>query len=305
QMSNMTPVSIPLDIQELLNSWIKAEQNGIQFPVPFENAWRIAGYSRKDSAKRCLPKSSRDRLFHVYVEKSTGGRPKETIKLSTDGLKHLCLMADTSEGDAIRQYFIEVEKKWKVVERIAPNVASEAELMNSATSNEINPRSEIDFEFERAVHIAEKINRTTTISKAVRRQLIEKVYADAGIDLTLQVRQSQSSPGGESHLTKFIEDIQLVQEMGSIVELRFLWEQLKLWYFLNDLGQVTQGDIVKPCGALVKNSLDPVVASKRLLRSRLQSVCPEAVMQSIPIQGRGNARKSALIGWIIRNPLEI
>ena len=117
-----------IDIQVLIENWLKAEQEGEQFPVDFDIAWQIAGYSRKDSAKRYLPKTSLHKLYHVEVVKSKG-RPKQVIKLSTDGLKHLCLMADTKEGEQVRHYFIEVEKKWKLVEQIAPEFAQEIEIL--------------------------------------------------------------------------------------------------------------------------------------------------------------------------------
>jgi hypothetical protein len=116
------------DIQQLVEQWLTKEQNGEQFPVDFEIAWQIAGYSRKDSAKRSLPKSSLHKLYHVEVEK-TKGRSKQVIKLSTDGLKHLCLMADTTEGEQVRQYFIECEKKWKLVEQVKPEIAQEIEIL--------------------------------------------------------------------------------------------------------------------------------------------------------------------------------
>jgi hypothetical protein len=116
------------DIFSLIDSWYEAEQNGNQFPVDFDVAWKITGYSRKDSAKRKLPKSSQGKLYHKSVEK-TGGRPVEKIHLSCDGLKHLGLMSETSEGEAIRQYFIEVEKKWKLAEKVNPEFTQQIELM--------------------------------------------------------------------------------------------------------------------------------------------------------------------------------
>jgi hypothetical protein len=53
------------DINGLLDSWIEAERNGVQFPVPFDLAYPMAGYTRKDSAKRYLPKSAQGGLYHV------------------------------------------------------------------------------------------------------------------------------------------------------------------------------------------------------------------------------------------------
>lgn len=117
------------DTQKLVDGWLQQEQNGERFPVPFDVAWQLAGYSRKDSAKRYLPKSSQGEFFHVSVENSEGkGRPREVIKLSCDGLKHLCLMAETDQGRQIRQYFIECEKKWRMVQEQHPGIAQEIEL---------------------------------------------------------------------------------------------------------------------------------------------------------------------------------
>lgn len=119
---------IKQDTAQLLDEWIEAERKGVAFPVPFEAAWRLAGYSRKDNAKRKLVKSALGILF-LRSEEKTAGRGFEVIRLNTDGLKHLCLMAETSEGQAIRQYFIEAEKKWRLVERHAPEVATEIEIL--------------------------------------------------------------------------------------------------------------------------------------------------------------------------------
>lgn len=124
------------NIQELIEQWYQQEQDGEQFPVDFDIAWQIAGYSRKDSAKRKLPKRFTGKLFHISVE-NTKGRPKEVITLSCDGLKHICLMADTEEGDLIRQYFIECEKKWKLVEKHHPKIADDIELLRLREQSEI------------------------------------------------------------------------------------------------------------------------------------------------------------------------
>jgi len=69
---------VPQDLTVLVDKWLEKERNGVKFPVDFDVAWKIAGYSRKDSAKRYLPKSSQGEFFHVSVEKSgERGRPKE------------------------------------------------------------------------------------------------------------------------------------------------------------------------------------------------------------------------------------
>lgn len=117
------------DITSLIDGWLDREAKGEHFPVPFDLAWQIAGYSRKDSAKRKLPKSSQGKVYHISVENSSqdGGRPREVITLSCDGLKHLCLMSETEQGEQIRQYFIEAEKRWRTVQNDFPLVAAQVE----------------------------------------------------------------------------------------------------------------------------------------------------------------------------------
>jgi hypothetical protein len=117
------------DIASLLDSWIEAERSGVQFPVPFEAAYSMAGYTRKDNAKRSLPKSAQG-ILYLISSIGTKGRPKEQISLSVPGLEHLCLMADTPEGHEIREYFRDARSKWELTKQVAPNVAEDVEIMH-------------------------------------------------------------------------------------------------------------------------------------------------------------------------------
>ena len=128
-MSNFSIV--PSDIASLLDGWIEAERNGVKFPVPFDAAWRIAEYSTKANAKQSGLKSlKKGKQFSSEIMKTPGGgRSSELISLSVDGFKHFCLMADTESGEIIRQYFIESEKKWKLVQEVLPQVAQEVEVL--------------------------------------------------------------------------------------------------------------------------------------------------------------------------------
>lgn len=125
----MTNSIIQSNIASLLDGWIEAERNGAQFPVPFEAAYPMAGYSRKDSAKRYLPKTAQGILYHVSRNEGKG-RPTEQITLSIAGLEHLCLMADTPEGHEIREYFRDARSKWELTKQVAPAVAQEVEIMH-------------------------------------------------------------------------------------------------------------------------------------------------------------------------------
>jgi phage anti-repressor protein len=122
------------DIASLLDSWIEAERNGVQFPVPFDIAWGIAGYSTKASAKRYIKSVDPDHVSTQTLNKEScnvsGVTSFESITLSVDGLKDFCLLAKTEQGRQVRKYFIDAEKKWKLVQQVAPDVASEVEILH-------------------------------------------------------------------------------------------------------------------------------------------------------------------------------
>lgn len=120
------------NVQTLIDKWIEQERNGVRFPVDFDATWQIAGFSRKDSAKRRLSKLLEGTDFHRFVEvrkRPQGGTVEvEIFTMSCDAFKHFCLLAETEQGREIRQYFIECEKKWKLVEQHHPQVAQETNI---------------------------------------------------------------------------------------------------------------------------------------------------------------------------------
>jgi hypothetical protein len=181
---------VSTNIEQLLEGWIEAERNGVQFPVPFDMAWPMAGYSRKDSAKRYLPKTSADKLFHVSrIE--TSGRPKDLIHLSIDGLKHLCLMADTEQGATIRDYFIRSEEKWKLVQQVNPQLAQEIELQtlkNEGARLEAQ-RSQIDLQLVQFRHLV-----TSTMPEPLQQKILG--YNEIK---TVEYRDRTITPDGERH----------------------------------------------------------------------------------------------------------
>lgn len=126
--------------QYLINRWIEEEAQGKRFPVDFEIAWKVAGYSEKGKGKRRLTSKASHlvegedyKIIKGDIARSgkSGlcGRFSDSITMSCDAFKHFCLLAETHEGRQIRQYFIEAEKKWKLVEKHHPEVASEIEIM--------------------------------------------------------------------------------------------------------------------------------------------------------------------------------
>ena len=101
----MTNAIVGYDVRDLIDGWMEAEQSGEQFPVDFDIAWRIAGYSTKANAKsKGLNKLEKGIDFSSKGMKSSqGGRSSELFGMTCDAFKHFCLMARTDEGRNIRQ----------------------------------------------------------------------------------------------------------------------------------------------------------------------------------------------------------
>ena len=137
----------------LINKWLEDEQNGVKFPVDFDVAWKIAGYAKKQSAKNKLKYLVENedyaltRLSKCVKGNRGGGFTRyDEIKLTSDAFKHFCLLAQTNEGKKIRQYFIEIEKNWQVLQHLNPNYAQEIELIKLE-----NERLKLETEKEKAI----------------------------------------------------------------------------------------------------------------------------------------------------------
>lgn len=119
------------NIEELIDQWIEQENKGTHFPVDLDIAWQLAGYKKKQEGLI----SCRNNLIegvdfqNQKSVKNPSGKGRAAIKmfLTCDGLKQLCLLARTIEGRAVRQYFIECEKKWKLTQKLFPQVAQSVE----------------------------------------------------------------------------------------------------------------------------------------------------------------------------------
>jgi anti-repressor protein len=101
-----------------------------EFPVDFEIAWQWIGYTTKHKAKLKLTRNFVQdidfRVFNQTVVKSTPqdfqeisgdrekrGRPTETIYLTLEAFKMLAMMAGTTKGRSVREYFLDCERRAK------------------------------------------------------------------------------------------------------------------------------------------------------------------------------------------------
>jgi hypothetical protein len=118
----------PDDYSKLVDRWLKTEKEGELYPVEFDLAWKIAGYSNKANAKRKLNRLKDGRDFSSKMRKNgQRGRSEEYFTMTCDALKHFLLLAETEQGELIRDYFIDAEKKWKLTQEHHPAIALEVE----------------------------------------------------------------------------------------------------------------------------------------------------------------------------------
>ncbi|MEH2211329.1 hypothetical protein [Nostoc sp.] len=85
-------------------------QSDEKFPVDLDEAWQWLGYSRKDPCLDAIEKALVENVdFSRSCRKSTGGRPRQDVRLSIEGFKSLGMFSQTEQGKVIRKYFLQCE----------------------------------------------------------------------------------------------------------------------------------------------------------------------------------------------------
>jgi hypothetical protein len=85
------------------------------FVIDLDDVWSWLGFTRKDSAKKCLEKYFKvdidfKLVFRQLAENLSGGRPSEKILLNIKTFKKMCLKANTSKANEIHEYYIKLEE---------------------------------------------------------------------------------------------------------------------------------------------------------------------------------------------------
>lgn len=167
-------------ISSLLDAWIASEQKGERFPVPFDIAWGLAGYSTKASAKRALKDVEASHVSTQMLNKpssnASGVTQFESITLSIDGLKDFCLLAKTEEGRNIRKYFVQAEKELRQLklEREYPKQITGEISVNPAIDLATNVSSIFDILFpavEPEIRTGMKIEAMCNVDPTLRLML--------------------------------------------------------------------------------------------------------------------------------------
>jgi len=97
------------------------------FPVDFDLAWLWLSYSTKGNAKRCLARFREGKDF-IRVDKISETKPIQCFWLTVDCFKSLAMMAQTDQGDQVREYFLECERIVKRIDQRDPRLVLLDEL---------------------------------------------------------------------------------------------------------------------------------------------------------------------------------
>jgi phage anti-repressor protein len=105
------------------------------FPIDFDNAWNWIGYSSKQKAKNKLFHNFEEEIDYTFLlnqmgkRSGRGGHNREQIRLTIDCFKSLAMMAGTSKGKEVRQYFLKCERIAKQAVEVIPAQAQEIEKL--------------------------------------------------------------------------------------------------------------------------------------------------------------------------------
>jgi len=101
------------------------------FPIDFDDGWKWLGWKKKQDAKSVLFNNFEQEIEFLRkgVKSSTGGRRSEWIVLTIDCFKSLAMMAGTSKGKEVRQYFLKCERIAKQAVETIPAQNQEIEKL--------------------------------------------------------------------------------------------------------------------------------------------------------------------------------
>lgn len=126
--------------------------------------------------------------FEQKCSKPSGGRPLHDHAMTLDMAKEISMIQRTEKGKQARQYFIQVEKEYKEIQRKLPNTREAIQQLLLQGVEEVNQR--VDIMEERLSNVEENAKLDTgdynVISKRVKKRVYEVARAYG-----LNVKQSK------------------------------------------------------------------------------------------------------------------
>lgn len=212
-------------------------QSREEFPVDFEKAWRWIEYTRKSDAKEVL-EASFDKgsdFCGEFRKNGLRGRPSEKIYLTIDCFKSFCMMAGTSKGKEVRQYFLCCERELKDrIEQDRQNWRQrqvKGYVLDQASPWVVEQNGKRPFVLEFYEHLyrirggdwakrkPDEVNRPSCVGGWTNKFVYELFPGDVPKALTQRYKNQDGNYRKYEFLTQQIGRIHLVSHMTSLLRL--------------------------------------------------------------------------------------
>ena len=208
--------------QELAKQ-LTQEAESTEFTVDFDELWQWCGYSRKDNAKRMLKSRFFESMDFVETfltleehdnhagsslhKKSSATKPMK-IWTTPDCAKKFGMLAQTKEGDRVRDYFVEAEKELRAIQA---NLTPAELLLQQAQRLVDQERKQRELEKEVARQ-SKQLEETTNIAN-INKVGLEKVYNELASLKEFAVAQPEGLDQDKADLIN-----QAFQQLGAVLE---------------------------------------------------------------------------------------
>ena len=181
-------------------------ESGVDFPVDFDDLWQWVEYSRKDNALVVLQKEmveSIDFIISLQTQENKNGglsgRPTTKYYMTVESAKHFAMLARTPKGKQVRNYFIEAERRMRMLEKERVQPAAELSVNELAARLTLALTSEVQ-ELKAKVEVVEQ--QSTDVLHQVEKLTATKRFRE--------VKASRAKPNSyRNRIDSEVEDIAL------------------------------------------------------------------------------------------------
>lgn len=125
------------------------------FVIDLDTIWKWLGFSQKVNAKNLIEKNFQLNVDYTsqpctQVSGQKGGQNKETILLSTDTFKKICMKAGTKKADEIHDYFLKSQNfMLTMLSEESNELKSQLEQQKTQTPKEDKQKEEFELQLEK------------------------------------------------------------------------------------------------------------------------------------------------------------
>lgn len=206
-LSSVVMTEVDTNLRQWLNE-LESKKDPNAKVVDFEPVWKWAGYSQKGHAKTALDNQlvvGRDFCLSKVRKTNSSGKGTHTetvIMLTIAAAEEFLMQAPTEQGKAVRHYFIQCEKKWRLLKTNVDNgrVRLEDKVTGEVVDNPLKDAEYLENRYDAAVANTQK-NDT-----------INKKFPKEGIPFYIEMNGMISEAVLGKRPRQFLVDNNLIQK---------------------------------------------------------------------------------------------